>query len=184
MTGREDYAVIDIQVNKKTGDSAMAEIRSLIPEDMKLGDIRDTKEEANSTYLAFCLLVYGFLGMIALITVFNIVNSIAMSVTSRSKQYAIMRAIGMDNLQIKGMIRAESFTYAISGCVAGCLIGLPLHYYCYRAIISNYWGDAWMLPLPQLTIILCVVLGSAWLAVYKPTRQILGSTVVETISHF
>ena len=49
-----------------------------------------------------------------------------MSVSARIKQYGAMRAVGMDNRQLKRMISAEAYTYAISGLIVGCGIGLPL----------------------------------------------------------
>lgn len=57
-----------------------------------------------STYWAFHLVVYAFLIVIAGITILNIVNSISMSVSARMKQYGILRAIGMDDAQLKRMI--------------------------------------------------------------------------------
>ena len=40
-------------------------------------------------------------------------------------RYGAMRAVGMDNRQLKRMISAEAYTYAISGVIVGCGIGLP-----------------------------------------------------------
>ena len=47
------------------------------------------------------------------------------SVASRTRQYGIMRSIGMGANQLYKMIAAEAFTYAILGCVVGCVLGLP-----------------------------------------------------------
>ena len=44
---------------------------------------------------------------------FNIVNSISMSVSARIKQYGAMRAVGMDNRQLKRMISAEAYTLSL-----------------------------------------------------------------------
>ena len=49
------------------------------------------------------------------------------SVASRTRQYGIMRAIGMGVNQLYKMIAAEAFTYAILGCIVGCVLGLPLN---------------------------------------------------------
>ena len=54
-------------------------------------DYYDAREDDTySTYLAFKICVYGFLAIIALVAVLNIVNSISMSVSSRLKQYGTM----------------------------------------------------------------------------------------------
>lgn len=72
----------------------------------KLYDYADHMGNSSTmgTYYCFWLFVYGFLVLIALITVFNIINSIAMSVSSRSKQYGSFRAIGLSTGQLRKMI--------------------------------------------------------------------------------
>ncbi len=50
---------------------------------------------------------------------FNIINSMNISVTSRINYYGIMRAIGMSNKQLRKMVIVESSTYAVSGCLLG-----------------------------------------------------------------
>ena len=182
LTGIDEYAVIDIQITKKADKSIDREVRKLLGENIKLGDVRESKEAANSTYLAFSLLVYGFLGMIALITVFNINNSISMSVAARNKQYGIMRAIGMDNRQICKMICAETLTYAIFGILTGVTMGLLLHRKFFQLIISAYFGDLWTVPMKELLIILFVVVFASATSVVKPVKRILSNTVTETIS--
>ena len=182
LTGIDKYAVIDIQVTKKADKDIDQEIRKIIGDDIKLSDGRESKKSVNSTYLAFSLLVYGFLGMIALITVFNINNSISMSVSARNKQYGIMRAIGMDNKQIYKMICAETLSYTISGILTGGIIGLLLHRKFYQLIISAYFGDPWTVPVKELLIILLVVVFASATSVVKPVKRILSNTVTETIS--
>lgn len=61
-----------------------------------------------------------------------------MSVSARIKQYGAMRAVGMDNRQLKRMISAEAYTYAISGLIVGCGIGLPLSRFLYNRLITHY----------------------------------------------
>ena len=182
LTGIDEYAVIDIQVTKKADKNIDQEIRKLLRDDIKLSDGRESKKSVNSTYLAFSLLVYGFLGMIALISIFNINNSISMSVSARNKQYGIMRAIGMDSRQISKMICAETLTYAISGIVTGGILGLLLHMKFYQLIISAYFGDPWTVPVKELLIILLVVAFASATSVVKPVKRVLSNTVTETIS--
>ena len=54
----------------------------------------------------------SILVLIALITIFNVMNSIAMSVAARMKQYGAFRAIGLTNRQLTRMIVAEAAAYA------------------------------------------------------------------------
>ena len=106
-----------------------------------------------STYWAFHLVVYAFLIVIAGITILNIVNSISMSVSARMKQYGILRAIGMDDAQLKRMISAEAGTYAVSGLVVGIALGLVLNRKLYILLITHYFGAAWQVPWGCLAVI-------------------------------
>ena len=87
-------------------------------------DQRESNREVRAVYYSFALFVYGFLAVIALIAVFNIVNSIGMSVSARMYQYGAMRAIGTSIRQLNGMIAAETFTYLACGLCTGLAAGL------------------------------------------------------------
>lgn len=164
LTGVDSYALIDMQVTRKATDKTVEDIRAILNDDMRLSDRRASKKEVQSTHMAFNLLVYGFLTLVALITIFNIINSIAMSVSAHTKQYSVMHSIGMDEKQIKRMILSESLSYAVTGCITGCVIGLSLHRFFFHNIITNYWGDVWSIPVRELLIVMAVVLASSVLA--------------------
>lgn len=181
LTGMRDYAIIDIQVAKSAADQDVAAIRDLVNGRYEFTDRRD--EGDRSTYWAFSLFIYGFLAVIALITVFNIVNSISMSVSARMKQYGAMRAVGMDGRQLTGMIAAEAATYAFSGCIIGCAAGLSLSRLLYDKLITSHFPyHTWSLPVPALCIILLFVLSATAAAVYAPSKRIRRMAITETIN--
>jgi len=180
--GASNYSVIDLQLKKSAGDETVAQIRELLGDNLRLSDRRASKTEVNSTYLAFTILVYSFLAMVTLIAVFNIMNSVSMSVAAKRREYGMMRAIGLDKRQLTRMIKAEAMTYAVSGCLAGCVFGLPLNSWFYKMAITNYWGSPWKLPIAELLIIFTVVFGSSLIAAYVPVKCLSESSIVETIN--
>lgn len=180
--GEADYKVIDIQMKKSAGNETVAGIRVLLDDDMRLSDRRAVNTETKSTYLAFTALVYIFLSLVALIAVFNIINSISMSVTARHRQYGMMRAIGLNKAQLVRMVRTEALTYAVSGCLVGCVFGLPLNAWFYKAAISNYFGTPWRFPVFELLIIFAVILLAALASVRGPVKRLMECSVVDTIN--
>ena len=182
LTGKQDYAVIDIQLTRDAADEDVNSIRNITGDIYTFSDRREINRSSVGTYWAFRLLVYGFLAIIAMITVFNIINSISMSVSARIKQYGAMRAVGMDGRQIAGMITSEAVTYAVFGCMAGCALGLPLSKFLFKLMITNYWGDAWNIPIVSLVIILLIVAGAVAAAVYTPAKRIQNMAVTDTIN--
>ncbi len=181
VMGQSNYSVIDLQLNRKATDETIAAIRSYLDNDIRLGDRRESKEEANSTYLAFTVLTYSFLSLIALIAVFNIINSISMSVIAKRRQYGMMRAIGLEAHQLAKMVMAEAMTYASSGFIAGCMIGIPMHAWLFNVMVTSHWGTPWKFPLIQVLCIFIIVFISALIAVHNPVKRLSKSSIIETI---
>ena len=181
LAGDTGYAVIDIQVSDPGDDSVPAAVRNLLPADSAVSDKRLSNSESQSAYYTGAIFIYGFLTIIALITVFNIFNSMNASVASRTKQYGIMRSIGMGSNQLCRMIAAEAFTYAALGCLTGCVLGLPLNKLMFQYLIAEKWGTGWAVPIGPLLVIVLLCLVSAGIAIRRPIRQITGRAIVDTI---
>lgn len=128
------------------------------------------------------LFLYGFLTVIAFITIFNIINNISLSVTARTKQYGAFRAIGLSMKQLTKMIIAEALTYTISGTVIGTILGLISHKLLFGMMISYHWGDPWVIPWTELGIIVLIMLFSIIFAVYRPNKRLQKMSIVENIS--
>ena len=94
LTGEEDYTIIDIQLNRRASNTTIDEIRALAGDDVHLSDRRMKNRQAKGAMYSVIVFVYGFLAVIALITVFHVINIIAMSVSARMRQYGAMREIG------------------------------------------------------------------------------------------
>ena len=182
LTGETNYSLIGIQLDADADDETIRQINNLVGSDVIFDDLRQGNQEDAATYLAAQFVLYSFLAIIAMITLFNIINSISMSVTARIKQYGAMRAVGMDGGQLSRMITAESFTYAISGLIVGCVAGLLLSRYLHIMLLTRYFGTAWSLPVPLLCIIVLFDFAAAFLAAYAPSKRIRNMAITETIN--
>lgn len=182
LTGETDYTIIDIQLSFGASEEDVEAVRAYAGQDYTFSDRRLDNQEAAGAYYSFVLFIYGFLAIIAMITVFNIMNSVSMSVSARMKQYGAMRAVGMDMAQMKRMIYAETFTYALSGTIAGVVLGIPLHWFSWQNLIFNQWKDPWRFPVLALIIIVALVIVSCILAVRNPLKRIENMSVVDVIS--
>lgn len=181
LTGIKDYSLLMVQTTREATDNDVAAIQNLIEGKYKFQDKRD--QRTGGTYLAFIFCVYGFLGIIMLVSVLNIVNNVSMSVSARTKQYGVMRAVGMDGYQILKMIAAEAVTYAICGCVAGGIIGLSVNKFLYKKLITDHFPYAiWNIPVSSLFIILLFVIFATGISIYGPVNRIRNISVTETIN--
>ena len=182
VAGEQNYNMIGVQLDRTASDETVLALAAFSSDQIVVQDLRESNRQDRGTYYAARIVLYGFLAIIGGISLLNIINSISMSVSARMKQYGILRAIGMDDAQLKRMISAEAGTYAVSGLVVGIALGLVLNRKLYILLITHYFGAAWQVPWGCLAVIVVVVLAAVVLAVYNPVRQILMQPITATIS--
>ncbi len=181
MTGEQNYIMVSVVLGKDVSETEVSKIRNLAG-DYLFEDNREQNSEIYGSYWVFRLAAYGFLAIISLISVLNIMNSISMGVSARIKQYGTMRAVGMDSRQVTKMIAAEAVTYAASGMIAGMLLGLLLHYLIYVKIIISHFGGVWQIPIAPIAMILLLVSASCVAAVHTPAKRIRSMAITATIN--
>lgn len=182
VAGEQNYNMIGVQLDRTASDETVLALAAFSSDQIVVQDLRESNRQDRGTYYAARIVLYGFLAIIGGISLLNIVNSISMSVSARMKQYGILRAIGMDDAQLKRMISAEAGTYAVSGLVVGIALGLVLNRKLYILLITHYFGAAWQVPWGCLAVIVVVVLAAVVLAVYNPVRRIRMQPITATIS--
>lgn len=182
VAGEQNYNMIGVQLDRTASDETVLALAAFSSDQIVVQDLRESNRQDRGTYYAARIVLYGFLAIIGGISLLNIVNSISMSVSARMKQYGILRAIGMDDAQLKRMVSAEAGTYAVSGLVVGTALGLMLNRKLYILLITHYFGAAWQVPWGCLAVIVVVVLAAVVLAVYNPVRRIRMQPITATIS--
>lgn len=182
LTGQSDYTVIDVKLTNRATDAEINNIHRTYGVGYSFVDKRMDNSSTLSIYYCVWLFLYGFLALIALITVFNVINSISMSVAARTKQYGIFRAIGLSSRQLSKMIIAEAATYAVTGSIVGAVLGVVCNKFLFDLLIGRQWGDPWLFPWRRLMVIVLIVLFSVAIAVHRPIRRIREMSIVDTIS--
>ena len=181
ITGENKYISLNAQLTEDATEETVDQIKALSGE-YEFEDRREENHDSNSAFWVFRIGAYGFLTIIALITVFNIMNSISMSVSARMKQYGAMRAVGMSASQMTKMISAEAVTYAVCGLIIGCAAGLYLHRLLTVKLIIEHFGGAWKIPFEPIAIIILIFVSACTVAVYTPSKNIKNMAITDTIN--
>ncbi|MFD7590297.1 ABC transporter permease [Kitasatospora sp. NPDC059811] len=145
------------------GDSASGEgLRAAVGNNplLKVQNRAELVREAAGTMGDLLTLMYGLLGIGVVISALGIVNTLAMSVTERTREIGVLRAIGMDRGSIRRMIRLEAVTVAAFGTLlglAGGLFGAWAVGALAGGAVKQYtlavpWGTLALLCLASLTI--------------------------------
>jgi len=181
LMGEQGYLMINVILKEDASERTVDEILNLAGDNL-FTDRREEDSMMHSSYWVFRIGIYGFLAIISLITVLNIMNSISMGVSARIKQYGAMRAVGMDSRQVTRMITAEAVTYALCGTAAGIILGLILHYLIYVKLLITHFGGTWKVPVSTIGIVLLLVFASCAAAVYAPAKRIRNISITDTIN--
>ncbi len=182
LTGQSDYTIIDIQLNRGADDADVESLYQLAGSEMIFSDQRMKNAETKGVYFSAALFIYGFLAVITLISIFNIINSISMSVSARMQQYGAMRAIGMSSRQLVYMVSAEAVTYTLVSILLGCGAGLLVNRQLYIWLVTSRWGISWYVPFSAMGVIVLVMIFSTVLAILGPAGMIRKLSIVDTIN--
>ncbi|HZX04611.1 ABC transporter permease [Kribbella sp.] len=120
----------------------------------------DGQHDLDNTFGGFSTVLALFAGLALFVGTFLIVNTFAMVVAQRSRELAMLRAIGASRGQVTRTILVESAVIGFLGSTVGLLIGIGV------AVAIRYAYQLLELPIPSAslqvsaaTIITCYVLG-------------------------
>ncbi len=147
--------------------------------------INIAKEVAIVNSLSFIVqfFVYSFIGMIALIGLTNVFNTINTNMNLRKKEFAALRSIGMTNSEFDRMITLESFFYTFKALLIGVPLGLLLGYGAYQWFISASSGATfyYIFPLIPLLLSIGIVALLVWIIMVVSIRKVRNQNIIETI---
>jgi putative ABC transport system permease protein len=104
-------------------------------------------------------LFYVLLAPSVIISVFGMINTLVLAVFERTREFGMLRGIGMSQRQTRRMIRHESIVTALIGAALGLALGVLLAALPTRGLGSL--GIGFHLPWPELAsfVVLAVVAG-------------------------
>lgn len=142
-------------------------------------DIVESVEVMNALAFVIQVLVYGFIALISLITVFNIINTISTGIAMREKEFAMLKSVGITPKGFNKMIMLESALYGFKAI----LFALPI------SALLSYAMNAMMKtdPIPFkinfvlylcVTLVVFVIIGVTML---YSVHKLRNNSIVETL---
>jgi ABC-type antimicrobial peptide transport system permease subunit len=144
-------------------------------------------EQIQRVFLYFDLAL-GVVGLIALITAsLGIVNTMVMSITERRREIGVLKSLGADELDIRGLFLVESGVIGVLGTVAGLFFGWIITRIV-SAVAQAYMRsegipvmDLFALPIWLILIALGVGVGVSVLAGFYPAARAARVDPVEAL---
>lgn len=146
--------------------------------------IRNEAKQArmmNAFVLVIQIFVYGFILVISLIGLTNIFNTITTNMRLRSREFAMLRSVGMTKREFDRMIRLESLFYTVKSLVFGIPLGLLGGYIAYMVFKNNEGDITYTFPWLAIVISVAVVGLVVWMIMRYSIAKVRRQNIIETI---
>ena len=129
----------------------------------------------------FLLLLYVLLALSVIISLFGMVNTLALSVFERTRELGMLRAVGMTRRQVRRMIRHESVITALIGAALGLPLGIFLALLVTNAL--SQYDLQFAVPAGSLITFVIVAIVAGLLAAILPARRAARLRVLEALQY-
>lgn len=149
-------------------------------DDLIVYNLDEQMQQEQSVYLVIQIFLYGFITVISLIGITNIFNTITTNMNLRSREFAMLKSIGMINKEFNKMIRLESILYGLKSLLMGIPIGIILSYLVYKAVSGGIEME-FILPINSIIISIVVVMLLIIFIMRYSLSKINKQNIIETI---
>lgn len=144
-------------------------------------DYEENVRQFNAVMLIVGIFVYGFIGVISLIGLTNIFNTISTNMQLRSKEFASLKSIGMTKKEFNRMIRLESLMYGIKSLIIGIPLGIAGVFAIFSAFSNGNVPMSFVFPWKAILISIAVVFVAVWLIMKYSISKVNKQNIIETI---
>lgn len=144
-------------------------------------DYEENVRQFNAVMLIVGIFVYGFIGVISLIGLTNIFNTISTNMQLRSKEFASLKSIGMTKKEFNRMIRLESLMYGIKSLLIGIPLGVLGVFAIFSAFSNGNVPMSFVFPWKAILISIAAVIIVVWLIMKYSISKVNKQNIIETI---
>ena len=180
------YISVTLYAQSNDADKLDAEVEqykkdnNLIDSNLNSFNLEESVRAENAVVLVISIFLYGFIGVITLIGITNIFNTITTNMNLRKKEFAMLKSIGMTKKEFNRMIRLESIFYGVKSLVIGIPIGLGLSYGMYT-VFRNSMEMNYVLPYKSIIVAVIFVAVVIGIIMKYSMSKINKQNIIETI---
>lgn len=185
VTGINEYNAVNINMdegsNHKKLEKDIAKVTSNVKGAM-LRDIVAEKENTKAMHEKSRLYNMGITLILFIITVVNVVNNISHSIISRTSEFGMLRAVGLNSEDFKKMIIFEGLLYGVLSSAIVVIVSLILQLMIYKNFMAADLGIAFEIRYIDYILVIGVNLILGVVATYIPAKKLKESSIVESIN--
>ena len=183
LMNKLDYDYGGLYINSNNTNKLESDINDYLKNtnfEYYLYNVEKDVNAQKSMLLLIAIFLYGFIIVISLIGITNIFNTITTNMNLRSKEFAMLKSIGMTKREFNRLIRLESIFYGTKSLLIGIPLGILGSYAIYKGFhVGNDLG--FMLPIQAIIISIVVVFLLIFIIMHVSVKKINKQNIIETI---
>ena len=141
---------------------------------------QDFRTEKNSI-IVIKMFVYGFIGLVTLIGVTSVINTINTSIALRRKEFAILRSIGLTKNGFNKMIYFESLFFGLKSLMFSLPVSGVIIYLIHKSMINVIEFQNIMFPIEEVIFAIIGVFVIVLLTMLYASHKIKKDNILEAI---
>ena len=134
----------------------------------------------DSVRLVVYIFAYGFIGIITLIGVTNIFNTLTSNIDLRQREFAMLKSIGMTKKEFNKMINLETLFYSLKALIFGIVLGLIASFAIYKAFAQSL-DYGFKIPMQAMLISILFVFVIVFIIMKFAIGKINKQNIIDTI---
>ncbi len=137
--------------------------------------------EQDKDFNQFLTMLYVLLALSVIISIFGMINTLALAVFERTRELGMLRAVGMTRWQARTMIGTESVITALIGAAIGLPLGMFLAAMVTRAL--EQYEVRYAVPITSLIVFALVAVVVGVVAAIMPARRAARLNVLQALQY-
>ena len=144
----------------------------------KLTNYAELLATTRNTVMVMKVFSYGFIILISLITVANVFNTISTNMELRTREFAMLRSVGMTSKGFRKMINFESIFYGIKALMYGVPVAILITYLIYSSLVQGMELNFYI-PLSSVLITVVMVFAVVFATMMYSVKKIGKQNILD-----
>lgn len=144
----------------------------------------DSQYQDNINFMMLIkIFAYGFIIVIALIGITNVINTINTSMELRTGEFAMLKSVGMTKKEFNNMVSLETVFYGVKSLSIGIIAGSVLSYVIYRLLVGSEIELRYHFPVGAVIISIVVIFVLLFCIMRFSIRKINRKNIIDAIKN-
>lgn len=144
-------------------------------------NVKESMKQANNMILVIKILMYGFIGLVTLIGVTSVFNTISTSMALRKREFAVLRSIGLTRKGFNKILFFESLFFGLKSLIYAIPVSLGVTIIIHYALADMMSINSIVIPWKAIIISIVSVFVIVLLTMMYSTSKIKKHTIIEQI---